>query len=201
MKGKNVVCMLCIGIVLIVILCVHVGGREKGNTPYLGRDEEAIKKHMASCSDDVDSLKASGALVVFEGYLYGREYWEDFIEKVENKEKCNIDIVTFYPDSIVVRSYFEYDGTNFYQLIDYTRMPENTAGLSGYQRHMYTDLNCIDIPEKEYETLNIPVMEDNVKLAIFSNKKIRTYDDFVEYYGSDDREYFFWFKLWTREKG
>ena len=181
---KKKIGILCLAMCGIIFLCFYLHTKNKvedvvvpQNTVYLGRDEEKIKKHLAGFPNDFESLKEERAFFITKVYTSGREYWEDFLEKVSNKEKSSVDIIRFGHEGEPIISYLEYDGKNFYQVTDFNRVDS----LSGYVIEKYSYMNYLDVPEDEYEGLNFSVLEGNVKEVILSDEKFNNYGEYRDF--------------------
>lgn len=210
-KKKLIGCLLGGVIILLIVVSVvwiknNTKQQDKNNTneiemsetPYLDRDEEAIKKHLASYPNDSESLDDSGAFVVRTAYAEGWEHWNTFLDKVKKNEKCSIDIVIFTTEGNPIIMYWEYNGTDYYQLTDNTRDSDPV-----YKSGTYSYLNCIDIPEDEYDGIDFSKVNDTVKKVFLSNMKFDSYDAYDQYFNSSsykDEDFSDAFTLWPLEK-
>lgn len=203
-KKKFIGYLLC-GVVLLLIVIGGIlfknntkvsdksedSGSEEKEVSFFDRDEEAIKKHLASYPNDIDSLKESEALVMYTPYVSGQEYWELFVDTTKKGKKCSIDIIAFDTNDKAIITYLEYNGTDYYQLTDYSRTPS-----SGYQSSTYSYLNYLEMPEDE----DLPDVDK--KLVVLSDKKFDLYEDYMEYFESssyDENDITFILNLKSKE--
>lgn len=182
MEKKLILCLLCVGFILITLCVIEnrtnnkSSNNELSNTMYYDRDEIKISQHLALYPSDFDSLEESNAFVVVTAYTHGREYWDAFLEKSEKGEKCSIDIITFGTEGDPAIMYWEYNGTNYYQYADYRDSSDPTQKISTYD-YLY----CFDVPEDEYKDIEFSSIKGKVKEVFLSNKKFDSYDDYYKY--------------------
>lgn len=170
------------------------------NTEYYNRNTDAIGKHFEELHRKYDNLDESEAFVVHTGYVVGLEYWETFLKKVNQKEKCSIDIVLFDNSGEPIFQYLEYSGTEFFQYLYLTGSDEDSEGR--IQTGVYSYFKCVEVPKEEYE-FDFSITEAKPMEVIISNEKLDTYEEYVECLNSEetrDEDIGLGFSYWTSDR-
>ena len=92
-----------------------------GNKNFAGRDLEEVKQYLSSLPDSVDKLQKQGAFVDRFGGKKSRENWESFYQNVQAGTPDAIEFARYTTEGDAVITYVDYDGTDFYAVVDTTR--------------------------------------------------------------------------------
>lgn len=119
----------------------ETGSAEEGAVPVLA-EAEAVKEYLATFPYSPEELSGQPCYVAVHGKeISGREYVEEFMEKVQAGENAALVVVQYTIEGDPVFDYLSFCGEQteqFYRLLDMSR--DHWAGAEKYHEYAYTDV-------------------------------------------------------------
>lgn len=149
----------------------EAGSAEEGVVPVLA-EAEAVKEYLAAFPSSPEELSGQPCYVTAHGKeISGREYVEEFMEKVQAGKNAALVVVCFTIEGDPIFDYLSFRGEQteqFYRLLNMSR--DHWAGNEKYHEYAYTDVwTELGKPDKIWEEGSLEEEEPGIYYILYAD--------------------------------